>query len=392
MPNTFNNFDDPLKEFNRYDYYDLHRNLGRPPRWTFPTVIEGHGLRCIRLDFENFDQLWPVLAEGDTDHIDRHYRERNLLYEQVFFLYRSSAYSAKRGACDWIIVETKQAAKSPRAYDSFFAEGFIRLGDDEHIVGVIHLYELNHERFAGGQPNPFIGLQLGTARRRRGIGRRAAQLLEWYVASTYPAVSGLTVHIERANSASIALFGALGFSAQEDEYAASDDDAFLTKPIEPIIPTAPERQQNLRRRLGGFKREVLIDLAAKYAPDALYEEALLHDLTPEERALRFFDVRHHLMGFNHDGEPDSQHDPVRVEELKRLRAYSAYFAHDIVDLLPRLARRVQTQVGAGQVYEAAALARFRRDWSVVAAEVLRELPVEERERAESALRMDINNV
>ena len=59
MRTTFSNFDAPLKDFNDgdHDYYDLHRNLGRSPRWTFPTVIEGYGLRRIRMDFENFDQL-----------------------------------------------------------------------------------------------------------------------------------------------------------------------------------------------------------------------------------------------------------------------------------------------------------------------------------------------
>ena len=183
MRDTFSNFDAPLQEFTQHDYYDLHRNLGRPPRWTFPTVIEGHGLRCVRMNFENFDQLWPLLAEGDTTHIDRRYRERDLLYEQVLFLYRSLAYSAKHGACDWIIVASERAKDSPRAYDSIFAEGFIRLRDDDQIVGVLHLYELNHERYDGGRPNPFVGLQLADPHRRRGIRRRVVRLLECYVAT-----------------------------------------------------------------------------------------------------------------------------------------------------------------------------------------------------------------
>lgn len=386
MPSTFNNFDAPLKELNDYDYYDLHRNLGRPPRWTFPTVIEGYGLRCVRMDFENFDQLWPILAEGDTTHIDRRYRERDLLYEQVLFLYRSLAYSAKHGACDWIIVQTDQAKDPPRAYDSIFGRGFIRLRENEQIVGVIHLYELNHERYDGGQPNPFVGLQIAAAHRRRGIGRRAMRLLEWYVANTYPAVSGLTADIKRSNTASLALFAALGFSVDTDEYSERDDDAFLTKVIEPVITALPDRQRDLRRRLSGFKREQVIDLAVKYAPDGLYEEALLQTLSPEERQMRFFDLENYLMGFDYDGAQDKKSARVRVAELGRLRVYTSYFPQGILELLPRVVRRLRTQMEAGVVYEAAVVSRFKTDWVVVVEEVLSALPVEERREVATSLK------
>lgn len=222
-------FNPPI-ELSDYNLFDIHRNLGRPPRWTFPTILTGHGLRCVRLDFENFDQLWPLLAEGDTTFVDKEYRDRKELYQQVLFLYGSAVYSGKRGACDRIITEVVSAPGKPIVSPNSIRGGYIRNLEGRRIVGVLHLYALSHERLGYGQSNPFVGLQLADEHRGRGIGGRAIRLLECFVQSTYPEVSGLTANSRLANERSLRLFRRLGF-AEEGKYAEYEDEVFLVKEV-----------------------------------------------------------------------------------------------------------------------------------------------------------------
>ena len=51
-------------------WFWLHRNLGREPRWIFPDVLSGPGVRLHRLHFDNYDSLWPLLAEGDIGYVE----------------------------------------------------------------------------------------------------------------------------------------------------------------------------------------------------------------------------------------------------------------------------------------------------------------------------------
>lgn len=206
MPQHFTSFDPPLREFTKFDYTNIHRNLGRPPRWTFPNLLKGYGLRAIRLNFDNFDQLWPVLAAGDTTFIDPRYRNHEKLYAQVLFLLDSTVYSGTNGACDWMLVETDGGGGEPKSYEGYWFDGRIQLGENERIVGVLHLYEMSHERLLGHQTNPLVGLQIGGDHRGRGLGTRAIQLLTWYLGHHHPDVIGLTANIKKANVASIALF------------------------------------------------------------------------------------------------------------------------------------------------------------------------------------------
>ncbi|NJC28375.1 GNAT family N-acetyltransferase [Neolewinella antarctica] len=219
----------PIK-LTAHDMFFIHRNLGRPPRWTFPGVITGYGLRCIRLSFENFDQLWPLLAEGDTTYVDEEYRERAGLYETLLHRYGHDVYSGKHGACDWLIVETDKAPKAPTSYDGWAQSGNVRLRDGERLVGVLHLHALSAERLGYGMPNPFVGVQLSDADRGRGLGGRAIGLLEWFVSSTYEEATGVTAHILAGNTRSLRLFEKLGF-VESDAYAGRAGEVFLVKEL-----------------------------------------------------------------------------------------------------------------------------------------------------------------
>ena len=92
-------------------WFWLHRNLGREPRWTFPDVLTGPGVHLHRLHFDNYDSLWPLLAEGDTHYVERECREREQLYEQVVYLYGYAPFSGKRGAKRYLSSQTIDAER-----------------------------------------------------------------------------------------------------------------------------------------------------------------------------------------------------------------------------------------------------------------------------------------
>ncbi|MEL7159666.1 MAG: hypothetical protein AAFN92_02820 [Bacteroidota bacterium] len=222
--------DHPQLPHEDYPWFWLHRNLGRPPRWTFPNQLAGNELWCPRLTFDNFDSLWPILAKGDTTFINREYRERTALYEQLFSQFAYAAYSGKHGVVDYLIVSTPGENTDYRASDGWRADGRLRSEQATQLCGVLHLYELSHERYDGRMPNPFVGLQLTPAVRGTGVVDRAMELLERFTRESYPEITGLTAMIERENLRSQRFFARRGY-VKSGAYGASGKEIFLVKDI-----------------------------------------------------------------------------------------------------------------------------------------------------------------
>lgn len=213
-------------------WWSIHRNIGRTPRWTFPDTLLGYGLRLERLNFDNYDDLWPVLATGDTDYVNREYREREALYEQVMMLHAYAPYTGTNGAVDYLVIDTPGKHGSYRSHDRWDMIKDIDLEEGETLAGVIHLYELSMERLGDmGMPNPLVGIQLAQAYRGAGIADRAFDLLEHFVAVTYPDAHHVTAMIERENLRSQRFFRRRGYEPT-DEYGDDESNpktVFLVK-------------------------------------------------------------------------------------------------------------------------------------------------------------------
>ena len=209
-----------------YPWTWIHRNLGREPRWTFPDLIYGNNLRCERLDFENYHDLWPLLAGGDTTFVNKEYREEAGLYQMVLHQYAYGAFSSKHGMVDYLIVDTPNENEEYHTGHSY-GMGALYVGEGERFVGVLHLYHLSLERYDNKMPNPFVGIQLGPGARGEGIGGRAIGLLEQFVFSSYPETEGVTAMIKPNNERSLRLFRGLGYE-NTDAYDAKNE-VFLTK-------------------------------------------------------------------------------------------------------------------------------------------------------------------
>lgn len=212
----------PLAEDDLFRH-SLYRNLGRTPDWQFPDVLRGGGLRCVRLSIENYDDLWPLLAEDPSPHIDERFRVRPSMFEYTLFNRGTMPYSGKHGGADWLIIDSPEADEAYTAYDSPFMQGPLRLAEGERLLGILHLYELSRERYDGRQPNPFVGLQLASAAHGTGRAAVAIGLLERYVNETYETVRGVTANIDRDNKRSQHFFAKLGYEQSDTYYGDKEE-------------------------------------------------------------------------------------------------------------------------------------------------------------------------
>lgn len=69
-------------------------------------------------------------------------------------------YSGNNGAVDYIIVDTPERNEEHKTGHSIFDDRYIRLAEDERILGLLHSYDLSHERLEGEMQNPLLGIQL----------------------------------------------------------------------------------------------------------------------------------------------------------------------------------------------------------------------------------------
>lgn len=212
----------------------IYRNLGRQPRWVFPEIVHGNGLRFVRLHVDNYDALWPLLAQGDTTFVDREYRERRALYEQTLLLRANLPFTGNNGAVDYLVVNTPGKNQTYGSHDRYDYLFDLDLYEGEHLTGVVHLYELSHERLGDeGMPKPLVGIQLAAAYRGRGVADRALGLLEQFVVENYPKTSGVTAMIKRENKRSLRFFRRRGYVGT-DEYQWGEEptrDSFLVKTL-----------------------------------------------------------------------------------------------------------------------------------------------------------------
>lgn len=208
----------------------VHRNLGRTPHWTFPDLLLGRNLRCERLGFHNFDDLWPLLATDPSPHIDDRFRTRAGLYAYTVHLMAVMPYASKHGGADYLVVDTPGRHPDYATRQRFSIPDRIRLDEGDRLVGVLHLYDLSRERFDGRMPNPFVGLQLISAVHGTGIAARALSLLEKLVAETYPAEElAAVIHID--NRRSQRFFRKQNYLPADDRYGGRPDYCYVIKPL-----------------------------------------------------------------------------------------------------------------------------------------------------------------
>ncbi len=195
-------------------------------------MLTGPGVRLHRLHFDNYDVLYPLLAEGDTSYVEREYRERERLYERVIYLYGYAPFSGKRGAVDYLVLREEEAAEFAE-HQLWGSDHSLRQDDEQKLAGIVHLYDLSLERFGRGMPNPLAGIQLAEAHRGTGIADRAFDVLEWFVAETYPEATAVTAMIKKDNARSIRFFGRRGYETST-AYGDPDEDrktTFLVKQL-----------------------------------------------------------------------------------------------------------------------------------------------------------------
>ena len=236
--------DHPTLPADHYLWYWLHRNMGRPPRWTFPDALTGPGVSLHRLHFDNYEALWPRLAQGDTAYVEREYRERTLLYEQVVHHHGYAPYSGNHGAVDYLVLDIAQKEEGLAQPAFLGSDRSLSDAEAERLAGVVHLYDLSMERLGDGMRNPFVGIQLAEAYRGTGTADRALDVLERFVEQTYEEARGVTAMIKRENARSIRFFGRRGY-AESAEYGLRKDTVFMIRELaSPVSPKYNDRIKN----------------------------------------------------------------------------------------------------------------------------------------------------
>lgn len=212
-------------------WFYIHRNLGQDPLWTFPTFLCGNGLRCERLDFNNYHDLLELLKNDPNPFVDERFKQEQELYEYVMHQLACTPYSGKRGGVDYLIVDTPGSNADYDTFTTRFERYGVRVREGEEFCGMLHLYELSRERLAPdfAMPSPFVGIVLYPKARGRGIGQRAISLLESFVLENYP-VMELTAMIRKENERSQRFFRSLGYTEQRPDEVGREE-IFLGKQL-----------------------------------------------------------------------------------------------------------------------------------------------------------------
>lgn len=150
------------------------------PRFRYQNLPDSARLSYELLSWENFG-LYQHLFEADpSPFVEKQLKAREEIEEYVVMLLEASRYSFKRGACDW----------------------FLKRRDDGAYVGVLHLYDLNHEFWKGKHFAPSFGYAIAEPFRRQGYAFEASQhllglippIFKRYEVTADPRVDNLASH------------------------------------------------------------------------------------------------------------------------------------------------------------------------------------------------------
>lgn len=158
------------------------------PRFRYQNLPDSECLSYELMNWENFG-LYRQLFENDpSPFVETQLKVREEIEEYVVMLLESYRYSFKRGACDW----------------------FLKRREDGAYVGVLHLYDLNHEFWDGKHFPPSFGYAIAEPFRRQGYAFEAAQ----HLLALIPPIFGryeVTADPRVDNLASQVLLQKLGF-------------------------------------------------------------------------------------------------------------------------------------------------------------------------------------
>ncbi|WP_191906302.1 GNAT family N-acetyltransferase [Hymenobacter baengnokdamensis] len=143
----------------------LLRQTANSLAFTFPyqSLASSARLTYELVDWLNFPIYLTLFAGDPSPFVDARFKERSALEMYAVALLTELRFSRKHGACDWLV----------------------RRRSDEQAIGVLHLYELNHE-IINDQPAPcVVGMSLAAPFRQQGYGLEAFHQLLAHTTSLF---------------------------------------------------------------------------------------------------------------------------------------------------------------------------------------------------------------
>lgn len=166
------------------------------PSFPYQSLPPSTRLRYELMDWHNFLEYLPLFAADPSPFVDARFKSREKLEDYALSLLVELSCSFKHGACDWLL----------------------RRQSDNQPLGVLHLYELSHERWAGYRPACCVGYALAAPHRRQGYGYEALRHLLTQAAPLFGQTEARAISAAE-NLASQVLLRRCGFGVLEERPA-----------------------------------------------------------------------------------------------------------------------------------------------------------------------------
>ena len=190
----------------RLHRFDGNAAAAGPLQPTFPyqDLPDSARLRYELVGWSARPAYLRLFAADASPFVEAMFKQPAALEEYFLYLLTDMRHSFKRGGCDWLL----------------------RRRPDNQPVGVLHLYDLSHERFGNWVPHCSVGYALAAPFRRQGYGYEALYHLLGQAARLFDQTEARALSATD-NLASQALLRKVGFSVLEERAATKRQAAEL---------------------------------------------------------------------------------------------------------------------------------------------------------------------
>ncbi|MEM1328799.1 MAG: GNAT family N-acetyltransferase [Bacteroidota bacterium] len=182
-------------EESRRAYFEELRKRNRTPHFPFVNLPPTERLVFEMLTEDNMMVIYELFKDDENPFVEKYYKDEKLLKECMDIQLYQQRFSAKRGACDWLM----------------------KLKETQTYVGLLNLYNLSLEDFNDNHKKCMIGFSTSAAFRRKGYTQEAVLGLMEHIAVHYQR-NIIRAYAKKDNLASKGLLQKIGFQNCNNEY------------------------------------------------------------------------------------------------------------------------------------------------------------------------------
>lgn len=184
--------------------FRTRRPADAQPAFQFPSLPASERLHFAPVDYQNYQLLYQLFHQDNWPFINKYFKDEQRLDEYVVILMEWAKYSAKYGACDWIIYRSA----------------------DQLPIGVLHVYDLSREGQGKHDHRCTIGFAIQRRFRRQGYAREAVLSLLQYI-FTHFHFDTVLAYTALRNAPTLQMLEKLHFRRRTEHYDNTEHFAFF---------------------------------------------------------------------------------------------------------------------------------------------------------------------